>query len=50
VITPYETIIDHWEEWQQEYRFGVILIFPPEPLFTQVNALRATHDSQSQVG
>jgi len=30
------------------YEFGVILIFPPEPLLTQVNVLRARYDPRSQ--
>ena len=36
-----------WEDWQKEYRFGVILIYPPEPILSRVNALRAEHDSRS---
>jgi 2'-5' RNA ligase len=44
----YATAMDHWEEWQQEYRFGVLLIFPPEPLRTHINGLRALHDPRSQ--
>lgn len=44
----YATMIAHWEEWQQEYSFGVLLIFPPEPLRTQINGLRALHDPRSQ--
>jgi 2'-5' RNA ligase len=34
--------------WQLEYRFGIILVVPPEPVFSQVNALRAAHDPKSQ--
>jgi 2'-5' RNA ligase len=48
VITQYASTISHWEDWQQEYQFGVLLIFPPDPPFTQVNTLRATYDPQSQ--
>ena len=48
MITHYESVIDHWVEWQQAYRFGVLLIFPPEPVITQVNVLRAMYDPQSQ--
>jgi 2'-5' RNA ligase len=40
--------VEHWDEWQRAYRFGVILIFPPQPLRAQVNALRARHDPESQ--
>lgn len=48
LITEYASNVSHWEKWQQEYRFGVLLIFPPEPLLTQVNTLRAQFDPQSQ--
>jgi len=37
-----------WEEWQKEYRFGVLLIYPPEPTLSRVNALREQHDPRSQ--
>jgi 2'-5' RNA ligase len=48
MVTSYESEIGHWEDWQQEYRFGVLLIFPPDPLRTQVNDLRAKYDPRSQ--
>jgi 2'-5' RNA ligase len=48
MITQYESAISHWQEWQQEYQFGVLLIFPPNPPLTRVNTLRATYDPQSQ--
>src|SRR6266545_879718 len=48
MITRYESVVSHWQDWQQEYRFGVLLIFPPNPVFAQVNALRATYDPSSQ--
>jgi 2'-5' RNA ligase len=44
----YATAMAHWEEWQQEYRFGVLLIYPPEPLRTRINSLRTLHDPRSQ--
>jgi 2'-5' RNA ligase len=44
----YETVVSHWAAWQQAYQFGVLLIFPPEPLRAQVNKLRASYDPQSQ--
>jgi 2'-5' RNA ligase len=46
--TDYVEDVDHWDEGQRAYRFGVILILPPEPIFTQVNDLRAQHDPISQ--
>jgi 2'-5' RNA ligase len=36
-----------WLEWQRDYRFGVILILPPEPVRSRINALRAKYDPQS---
>jgi len=48
MITRYEEDIGHWEDWQKQYRYGVLLISPPDPLLTQVNALRAKYDPQSQ--
>jgi hypothetical protein len=47
MITQYTQDISQWQEWQKEYQFGVILIFPPEPLLMQVNVLRARYDPQS---
>jgi 2'-5' RNA ligase len=47
-ITAYATTTSHWEGWQQAYRFGVLLIVPPEPVYTQVNRLRAIYDPRSQ--
>jgi 2'-5' RNA ligase len=48
MITAYASTVEHWEKWQREYRFGVLLLFPPEPVRAQVNALRAAHDPISQ--
>src|SRR5262245_18388914 len=48
MITEYTLDNSQWEEWEMEYQFGVILIFPPEPLLTQVNVLRTRYDSRSQ--
>jgi 2'-5' RNA ligase len=50
MITQYTQDISQWQEWQKEYQYGVILIFPPEPLLTEVNVLRARYDPQSQAG
>jgi 2'-5' RNA ligase len=44
----YPTAMTLWEGWQKEYRYGVLLIYPPEPLRTHVNALRALNDPRSQ--
>jgi len=48
MITEYTLDISQWQEWEKGYQFGVILIFPPEPLLTQVNVLRARYDPRSQ--
>src|SRR5215510_13910178 len=48
MITEYTIDISKWQEWEKEYQFGVILIFPPEPLLTQVNVLRTRYDPRSQ--
>ena len=37
-----------WLDWQKVYRFGVILIFPPDPPAGEVNRLREIHDPQGQ--
>ena len=46
--TDYVDDVHHWDEGQRAYRFGVILILPPEPIFSQVNELRARYDPISQ--
>jgi hypothetical protein len=40
--------VHHWDEGQRAYRYGVILILPPEPIFSQVNDLRVRYDPISQ--
>jgi hypothetical protein len=46
--TDYSPTTNHWEPWQRTYQFGTLLIFPPEPLRTTINQLRAIHDPYSQ--
>ena len=46
--TDYVDDVHDWDEGQRAYRFGVILIMPPEPIFSQVNELRARYDPISQ--
>ena len=48
MVTEYADDIGHWEDWQREYRFGVLLLFPPEPLRSIINHLRSQHDPKSQ--
>ena len=46
--TDYVDDVHHWDEGERAYRFGVIFIMPPEPIFSQVNDLRARYDPISQ--
>ncbi len=48
MITDYVTEIDNWEDWQKQYRYGVILIIPPDPPREQVNAFRTQYDPRAQ--
>lgn len=47
-LTSYPNDTSRWEQWQHDYKFGVILIYPPDPIFTIVNKLRAQYDTKSQ--
>ncbi|UCD09427.1 MAG: 2'-5' RNA ligase family protein [Dehalococcoidales bacterium] len=48
MITEYAMNMNGWEDWQKAYRFGVILIFPPDPPAGEVNRLRKIHDPLGQ--
>lgn len=48
MVTEYVSDVSAWETWQQEYRYGVLLIHPPDPLRAEVSALRARYDPRSQ--
>ena len=48
MVTSYEGDIGRWEDWQRAYRWGALLIRPPDPPLTQVNALRAKLDPRGQ--
>lgn len=37
----------NWEEWQRDYRLGVILILPPPEVAQQIDPLRAKYDPRS---
>ena len=39
--------MEHWAEWQKEYRHGIVLIWPPDEVRAPINALRARHDPVS---
>ena len=36
-----------WEPWQQDYRFGVILLMPPPHVAAPIDALRQAYDPKS---
>lgn len=48
MITEYAGDMSRWEDWRKQYRFGVILIYPPDPPSGEVNRLRELHDPRSQ--
>lgn len=48
VITHYAANVSHWEDWQKQYRYGIILIIPTDPLRSCVNDLRARYDPIGQ--
>jgi len=42
-ITDYVADVSGWEDWKRDFRFGVLLIIPPDPPLSAVNALRARY-------
>lgn len=44
MITDYALNMKGWQDWQKEYRYGVILIIPPDPPLSEVNKLREKCD------
>ena len=43
-MIAYATDISKWEDWQRDYRLGLILIMPPEEVALQIDPLRAKYD------
>jgi len=43
-MITYATDISKWEDWQRDYRLGLILIMPPEDVARQIDPLRAKYD------
>jgi 2'-5' RNA ligase len=37
-----------WLDWQKPYRFGVLLVLPPEPVRNEIIALRSIYDPVSR--
>jgi hypothetical protein len=46
-MAEYAADTSGWDDWQREYRLGLILILPPDELRRQVDALRREHDPRS---
>ena len=44
-MITYTTDTSKWEDWQRDYRLGLILIMPPEEVARQIDPLRAKYDS-----
>jgi 2'-5' RNA ligase len=40
--------MEHWKDWQKEYQFGTIVIWPPDEAREFVNKQRETYDPISQ--
>jgi hypothetical protein len=47
IAIDYVTDTSNWEKWQRDYRLGLILIMPPDPVAAQINPLRAKFDPRS---
>lgn len=43
-MVTYVTDTSYWEDWQREYRLGLILIMPPENVAQQIDPLREKYD------
>ena len=43
-MVAYVTDTSYWEEWQRDYRLGLILIMPPKDVSQQIDALRKKYD------
>lgn len=46
-MTAYAEEMLVWDDWQRDYRFGVLLILPPTEIAQQIDALRAKYDPKS---
>lgn len=43
----YATHTNQWEEWQHDYKFGALYIFPPVGIIEEIDALRKKYDPKS---
>lgn len=46
-MITYANDTSEWEDWQRDYRLGLILIMPPVDVAKQIDALREEHDPRS---
>jgi hypothetical protein len=46
-MVTYVADISRWEDWQRDYRLGLILIMPPAEVSRQIDPLRAKYDPYS---
>ena len=46
-MATYATDMLRWEDWQRDYRLGLILVMPPEQVSRQIDAMRARYDPRS---
>lgn len=46
-VIAYAEDLSSWEDWQHDYRLGVILIRPPAEIARRIDALRAEYDPRS---
>jgi 2'-5' RNA ligase len=46
-ITNYVDESSWQEDWQKDYKYGIILFIPPEPTLSYVNELRKKYDEKS---
>ena len=47
-MVTYPERMDGWLEWQKKYRYGTLVLWPPDAVRQQVNALRQRYDPESQ--
>ena len=46
-MIPYVKDTPKWEDWQRDYRLGLILIMPPPEVSQKIDLLRAKYDPRS---
>lgn len=46
-MISYAENLSDWQDWQRDYRLGLLLILPPPEIAREVDALRARYDPRS---